>query len=166
MRTIFLSLILTGLFACGESVNNENAETVKTDSAQQQKTEEPAPTYDCYIQVLKRDTMVACLQVKGNVVTGKLTFNNFEKDRSSGNVHGMIEGDIIKLWYEFASEGMNSVMEVYFKKEDSRLLRGTGPVGTKADTAYFSDKDAIEYKAGQAFNKIPCESIAEKYRCQ
>jgi hypothetical protein len=56
-------------------------------------------------------------------------------------------------------------MEVYFKKDGDRLLRGIGPVGTNADTAYFTDKDAIDYKDDQAFEKLSCEAIAEKYRC-
>lgn len=162
MRILFTLFLLTCLFACGESTNNENTETAKTDTSQSQ----PAPVYECYRQVLQRDTMVACLLVNGNTVTGKLTFDNYEKDASSGNVHGTIDGSIIKLWYDFASEGTNSVMEVYFKKEGNRLLRGIGPVGSKADTAYFADKEAIEYKDDQAFDKLSCESIAENYRCE
>src|SRR5688572_14328144 len=69
----------------------------------------------CYMQVLARDTFAASLQQDGTNITGKLSFDNFEKDGSTGSVKGEREDNIIKLLYSFASEGTNSVMEIYFK---------------------------------------------------
>ena len=165
MRTTYAILLLTFLFACNDAGNNDQT-TVDTDSSKQDPPVEPAPVYDCYRSVLKRDTMVACLLVRGNDVTGRLTFDNFEKDGSSGDVHGTINKDTIKLWYDFHSEGMKSVMEVYFLKDGSKLFRGIGDVATKGDTAYLSDKGAIRYVTTQAFEKVECNTIDEKYRCK
>jgi hypothetical protein len=69
----------------------------------------------CYMRVLKRDTLALHLQEVGNLVRGRLTFDNYEKDGSAGTVSGTIVGDVMKLIYSFQSEGMNSVMQVYFK---------------------------------------------------
>lgn len=164
MRTILTVLLITFLLACNDTGNDENSSDV-ADSSKQNTPAETAPAYDCYMSVLQRDTMVACLQVKGNDVTGRLTFDNFEKDGSSGDVHGTWNKDTIKLWYDFNSEGMKSVMEVYFLQDGGKLYRGTGDVATKGDTAYFSGKDAMKYDDQQVFEKKECNSIDEKYRC-
>lgn len=165
MRTTFAVLLLIFLFACDDSGNNE-ATTVATDSSKQNPPAEPVSVYECFRSVLQRDTMVACLQVKGNEITGRLTFDNFEKDWSSGDVHGTLHKDTIKLWYVFNSEGMKSVMEVYFLQDGPKLFRGIGDVATKGDTAYFTDKGAIRYVMNHAFEKLECNTIDEKYRCK
>ncbi len=61
-------------------------------------------------------------------------------------------------------EGMNSVMEVYFKKEGDQLLRGIGPVDAKGDSSYYTDHSAIQYTQDQSFTKLPCEALPGKYK--
>jgi hypothetical protein len=117
----------------------------------------------CYIKILKRDTMLLHVQQNGMNISGKMNFDNYEKDASSGEVKGVLEGDEIKLWYNFHSEGMRSVMELYFKIENNSLIRGIGSVGNKGDTAFFTDHAAIEYPADQSFDKIDCSKVADKY---
>ena len=118
----------------------------------------------CYWKVLLRDTFVLHLEQSGNDLTGKLSFNNFQKDKSSGNVHGKIEGDIVRLWYNFQSEGMQSVMEVYFKKQGDHLIRGLGPVEVKGDSAYFHNDKDVDYKSDQTFTKVDCSILPSKYQ--
>lgn len=165
MRTILAVLLMTFLFSCNDSGNTEET-TVVTDSSKQNPPAESVPVYDCYRNVQQRDTMVACLLVKGNEITGRLTFDNFEKDGSSGEVHGTKYKDTIKLWYDFNSEGTRSVMEVYFLQNGPQLFRGIGEVATKDDTAYFTDRSAIRYVTNHAFEKVECNAIDEKYRCK
>ena len=80
------------------------AEAEKTNSSTQTKPVETTPANDtyttikgCYMQVLGRDTFAASLQQQGNRVTGKLSFNNYEKDGSTGTVKGKMEDNILKL---------------------------------------------------------------------
>ena len=113
----------------------------------------------CYMQVLKRDTFIAVLQQDGATISGKLTFDNFEKDGSTGDVKGTIDGDIIRLIYSFQSEGMNSVMDVYFKKQDDKLVRGIGEMSTRGDTAYFTDPSKITYPSNTMLQKVSCDLI-------
>jgi hypothetical protein len=75
----------------------------------------------CYRGVLVRDTFAASLHQKENSITGKLSFDNYEKDGISGSVTGKLQGDVLQLYYNFASEGMNSIMEVYFKYSNHKL---------------------------------------------
>jgi hypothetical protein len=117
----------------------------------------------CYMKILKRDTMLLHLQQNGKMVSGKMNFDNYEKDGSTGTVTGVIENDIVKLWYNFQSEGMNSVMQLYFKVVDSSMLQGVGPMENKADTAYFTNHSKIDYSKDQALNKIDCAEVDKKY---
>ncbi|MEO7445064.1 MAG: hypothetical protein ABIT96_01070 [Ferruginibacter sp.] len=117
----------------------------------------------CYMQVLKRDTFATTLVQQGNKVTGKLSFNNYEKDASSGTVTGNIENGIVKLLYTFNAEGMTSKMEVYFKHEPGKLTRGTGPMEPKGDLMVFKDPATVAYN-NNTMMQIPCEQLPGKYK--
>ena len=163
MKTAIAILGLV-LFSCGCGDNkkhNEN-QVVKEDSTQANAIDK-INIAGCYIKILKRDTMVLHLQQRGTNVSGKMNFDNYEKDGSSGEVKGVIEKNIVKMWYNFQSEGKHSVMELYFMIEDSSVIHGVGPVSTKGDTAYFSDPSAINFSKDHAFTKTDCSFIPAKY---
>lgn len=165
--SIFIIMMVT---SCN---SNSNSETRKTDSVVNENTVEKDETKPpqkaetsftgCYIKILKRDTMLLHLKQSGDSVFGKMNFDNYEKDSSSGEVSGVVDGDIIKLWYSFQSEGMHSIAELFFKKENESLLRGIGDISNKSDTSYFTDHSAIIYPADQSFNKVDCSEIPSKY---
>ncbi|MBA2630340.1 MAG: hypothetical protein H0U84_04885 [Thermoleophilaceae bacterium] len=143
MRIIYILFAMVAITSCTDNANITEEHTDSTIVQNPGKNEpepgsfnkEPGEKYadvnGCYMKILKRDTIAIKLYQTGTSVTGKLTFDNYEKDGSTGTVHGIIEGNIIKLWYNFASEGMNSVMEIYFKKQGNQLLRGIGPFDAK-----------------------------------
>jgi hypothetical protein len=163
MRTAIaiLGLVMVSCSSGDSKMQNENP-VVKEDSAQVNSTGK-INIAGCYIKILKRDTMVLHLQQTGTNVSGKMNFDNYEKDGSVGEVKGVIEKNTVKMWYSFQSEGMNSVMELYFMIEDSSVIQGVGPVITKGDTAYFADHSAINFSKDQAFTKTDCSFIPAKY---
>jgi hypothetical protein len=114
--------------------------------------------------ILKRDTMVLHLTNTKGELSGKLTFDNYEKDGSTGIVIGRKDGDKLKLVYSFSSEGMNSVMDVYFKFRGEDLLRGVGDVQTKGDTAYFTNPSQVNFPEQDVFKKTACDAIPSKYK--
>ena len=116
----------------------------------------------CYMKILGRDTAILRIEQKGLELTGKMLYDNFEKDGSRGTMKGKEDGEILKLWYDFNSEGMHSVMEVYFKKDNGRLLRGVGSMDQKTDTTYFTS--GINYSDKEAFNKIDCSIVEGKLK--
>lgn len=118
----------------------------------------------CYMRVLQRDTLAASLQQNGEIVTGKLTFDNYQKDGSTGTVKGKVQNNILKFIYRFQSEGMNSVMEVYFKIEEDGLVHGYGEVGVKRDSAYYSDTANIKYPEADKLKKLACSELPAKYQ--
>lgn len=161
MHKLFILLTLVTAIGC----QSPKDKTSVTDSVSANKTNEESPIAigGCYMEVLKRDTFTANLQQHGNAITGRLVFNNFEKDDSNGKVTGILEANTLKLSYSFSSEGMNSVMEVYFKYKNGNLIRGVGEIGNKADSVFFIDKAAVVFE-GSILKKIPCESMPVKYQ--
>lgn len=174
MKKIFAVLAVAALASCGEStttITERTDSTVTESKAETPVTQVPAETPpqttpasdDCYVYILQRDTMVLHLQTNGDMVSGKLSFDNYQKDGSSGPVQGTKNGDIIKLLYTFNSEGMTSVSEEYFKISGNDLLLGIGEPAMKGDTSYFPDPNKIKYTGGR-FVKTDCNSIASKYK--
>ena len=167
MVKYILFILLSGkLLSCNNNIQtNEHSSESKSSAssktsasvADEKTHEDPA---GCYMKIIGRDTAILMLEQKGKEFSGKMLYDNYEKDGSRGTVKGKEEGEIIKLWYDFKSEGMHSVMEVYFKKETGRLLRGVGSMDAKTDTTYFIS--GINYSDKEAFNKVDCSLVEWK----
>ena len=168
MKHIFLILLSGSLLFCNNNSQGnfqpDTATAVNKGNANSSNTSENATqeAAGCYMKIIGKDTAIIMLEQKGKELSGKMLYDNFEKDGSRGSVKGKEEGDILKLWYDFNSEGMHSVMEVYFKKDKGRLLRGVGSMDVKTDTTYFTS--GINYSEKEAFNKTDCSSIEWKLK--
>lgn len=167
MKYILCILLFCKLIACNDRANsNPGTSSASSDSRTSASTKpEEHPVNDitgCYMKIVGRDTAILMLEQKGNMYTGKMLYDNYEKDGSRGIVKGKEEGEIIKLWYDFNSDGMHSVMEVYFKKENEKLLRGVGDMNAKTDTTYFIS--GINYSDKEAFIKVDCDLIGWKLK--
>jgi len=162
ITTLFIFLIL--------SCNNNSVPETQSEVQKEKDREAIDKSYSvtdfngCFWMITGRDTAVAWLAQTENTITGKLSFDNFEKDGSTGTVHGTIEGDVAKLWYAFQSEGMKSIMEVWLKKQGDTLLRGTGESKVNADSSYFADRTAVKFDTDQALKKVDCAEVPGKYK--
>lgn len=168
MKSIFFLHLLVYFIACDDKIGTSHQPNgYKTpDTAMHTNPDrQEGPDDDitgCYMKIVGRDTAVLMLEQKGNMYAGKLLYDNFEKDGSRGIISGKEDKDILKLWYHYTSEGMRSVMEVYFKKENGRLLRGVGDMDVRTDTTYFIS--GINYSEKEAFNKVDCNLIGWKLK--
>lgn len=172
MRNLSWLLIICFSSSCNSNENAtdsikdstaiENSDT--KDKSKETNTEPAFADAACYMQVLKRDTIVARIEKNGNTILGRLSFDNFEKDGSTGTIKGKQEGDILQLLYSFTSEGTNSVMEVFFKEKENELLRGVGEMQMRGDTAYFVNPSQITYAEDSRMQKISCEEVPAKYK--
>jgi hypothetical protein len=166
MMKIFIFLTIIVAVGCSSGADkkaNEGIVQLNTDSLAVKPNDTTNNIEGCYLQILNWDTFTASLQQQGNLVTGRMSFDNYEKDASTGTVSGKLQDDILKLNYAFASEGMTSVMELYFKYKDGILVRGIGEMNTKADTAYFINPALIKYDGG-ALQKVDCQNLPDKYK--
>ena len=168
MHKLYIVLIAAFMMGCESKTGKTYTGDSTLTSTNTTKPDKPvdAIVHDisgCYMQVLKRDTFAVILKKNGNDITGRLSFDNYEKDGSTGTVKGKMEGGILKLIYSFASEGTNSIMEVYFKYQDSTLIRGIGEMTTNGNSAYFKDPPSIKYN-GSVLTKMNCDNLPEKYK--
>jgi hypothetical protein len=161
-----ICILFLSIFGCNTGASPAN-EDIAIKEQERSAMEQAYATTDfngCYWKISGRDTIVAWLAQTENTLTGKLSFDNFEKDGSSGTVHGTIEGDTARLWYSFESEGMKSVMEIRFRKNGDRLLRGTGVTQVNGDTSLFSDNQPVEFNEDFALVKTDCGQVPGKYK--
>lgn len=163
--SLLLSCILLLLASCNSNDDSNKVSKTNNEGSQPDKNDEAnSDLSGCYLRVLKRDTLALSIQQKGKAVTGTLSFDNFEKDGSTGTVTGKIDNNVLKLIYSFQSEGMHSVMEVYFKIQDTALIHGIGEVATKSDTTYYLHPDSINYPSTNRLVKIDCDQLDQKYK--
>ena len=161
---IFLSFILIVISSCHNNDRDNTAPGTISKTTQPGNNLTIPNLTGCYLRVLERDTLALSIQQNDKLITGKLSFDNFEKDGSSGTVSGTTDDNILKLIYSFQSEGMHSVMEVYFKIEDSALIHGIGEVATKSDTTWYAHPNDISYPASNRLVKINCDNLDQKYK--
>ena len=115
----------------------------------------------CYIVTIEKDVYtLTILSQDRETFSGKLSFKNFQKDSSSGTYNGTYKDGILLGDYSFASEGMNSVMQVIFKKSGDDFIRGYGPVNQEGNR--FADLDNITYNPSplSLFKKGECPQSA------
>lgn len=108
----------------------------------------------CYVAKLAKDIYVLKIDNQtGDDVSGVIAFNNYEKDSSSGSFTGTYKDHILLGDYAFNSEGMDSVMQVVFKKEGDVFVRGYGPTMLDGNKITFNDLSGITYDANSVFAK-------------
>jgi len=166
MKYILYILLFIKLAACNDNRKRNEATSQSSDSetsiSSQPEERSVNDISGCYMKIVGRDTAILMLEQKGNMFTGKMLYDNYEKDGSRGTIKGKEDKEILKLWYDFDSEGMHSVMEVYLKKENGKLLRGIGDMDAKTDTTYFIS--GVNYSDKEAFTKVDCDLIGWKLK--
>ncbi len=169
LTVLFLSLVL--IAACSNNPKladkNNNQNTVENGTAKTRPEEKGANILNvsgCYWKISNHDTIGLHLNQTGDSINGRLTFDNYQMDGSSGLASGTVEGNIIKLWYRFSAEGMNSVTEIYFKKEGSNLLRGSAQYRASGDSSFYENKANITYNLEDPFLMVLCDSFPIKFK--
>ncbi len=139
-KTIILILVLAGV---GWFALSQNKGSVAHDSGIQ----------GCYVANFGQDVYKLNVETQNEAdVYGTLSFQNYQKDSSSGTFTGKYENGVLLGDYSFRSEGMNSVMQVVFKKIDGGFQRGFGPVDEETGTK-FTDLSAVSYDSAYTFVK-------------
>src|SRR6187402_3444520 len=88
--------LLTVLSSC------KKEKTIPAPTPEKEMSMEIPVTQECYLGVLKKDTIAMHISVKGAEVTeGKLSYKFFEKDKNDGTFTGQINGDTLFAEYTF-----------------------------------------------------------------
>jgi len=110
----------------------------------------------CYVARIDKDIYTLVIEEeKEGKVSGKLAYNNFEKDSSSGTLVGNYEDEVLLGNYLFTSEGMESDREVIFKRSGENFIQGFGPVNSFGGKETFKDISEVTYNPSHTFTKSP-----------
>jgi hypothetical protein len=143
--------------------------TVFVSCKKEMKTEEPAASekivveepesQECYRGILKKDTISLTLNIKnGQLSSGNLSYNFYEKDKNKGTLVGELKGDTLFADYTFMSEGTSSVREVAFLKKGDSYVEGFGDVvDDNKGKVTFKDKKQLKFDGNVVLSKIDCK---------
>jgi hypothetical protein len=100
-----------------------------------------------YSSNIKKDTILMNLTMKGNqILSGKLIYNFYEKDKNEGTLIGELKGDTLLADYTFMSEGISSVRQVVFLKKGNTYIEGYGDVVEEASgKVVFKDRKQLKF---------------------
>lgn len=116
-------------------------------------------TQECYIAIIKKDTILMALNKKGGQLTsGKLSYNFYEKDKNAGALVGEIKGDTLFADYTFESEGVSSVRQVVFLKKGTSYVEGFGEiVEDDKGKVTFKDKKQLKFEGNVVLSAVDCK---------
>jgi len=154
----FFNLFFVSLLAAGCSQNEK-----QTDSSNVAANNSAIATKDSYSMVgcrqmiIGKDTANIALQESGDSLYGPLEYKRFEKDSNKGIVCLLKRNGRAEGWYNFQSEGMNSVRQVIFKLSGDSLSEAYGDITVKGDTAMFKYPHALQFEEKHSFVKTNCK---------
>ncbi len=108
----------------------------------------------CYVNHTGKDIYTLMISSEDNgTLKGILSYNNFEKDSSSGTFSGTFSDGLLIGNYSFDSEGMHSDRQVIFKKDGDKLIQGFGDVKMENGKELFKDINNVTYDPKSTFTK-------------
>jgi len=170
MKPIAWILLLIAT-SCNEATNSVQSEADTTHLSPQVPKTNPindttkgAGLYDslsgCYRYIRNRDTIKLKLAVKDIIVNGELAYDNYQIDGSAGTIQGIIRNNQVIVYYNFASEGMQSVREVVFLIRGKKLVQAdTQDMSFRNDTAIYKDHQQINFDTSRIFSPINCKEL-------
>jgi hypothetical protein len=152
LATFAASLFL--LTACHEQTSS--SAQAPTEEAQGLPKAPSVAGVSCYQYSQAKDTIRLTLNSGQGVLTGRLLYNIFEKDRNSGTVRGTMQGDTLFATYTFQSEGMVSKREVAFLRRGSEFIAGYGEVMMRNGQEVFQRPHQLHFDSKTALLPVPC----------
>ncbi len=108
----------------------------------------------CYVAHLSKDVYTLIIRSEnGEAVSGVISYNNYQKDSSSGSIKGIFANDILLADYVFDSEGMKSNRQVIFKRVGDSFIQGFGNVKTVDGKEVFDNISNVTYDSKSTFVK-------------
>ena len=154
-KVILLGVVFMSVFvSCKKRMENEEPPAV----LEKIVVEEPE-SKECYRAILQKDTVSLTLNIKnGQLSSGNLSYNFYEKDKNVGTLVGELKGDTLYADYTFMSEGISSVREVAFLKKDDSYVEGFGDViDDNNGKVTFKDKKQLQFDGNVVLSKVDCK---------
>lgn len=121
------------------------------------ETESQVDIRGCYVARQQKDVYTLNIEsIEGENVTGKLTYDNYQKDSSSGTITGTFDGNMLIGIYDFRSEGMDSIRDVAFKKTADGFIQGFGEVEAEGNRERLVSTDNLNYENSPEYIAESC----------
>lgn len=160
-RTLLLFTACAGILAsCSSNESGKKAgdsTMIALDTTFTPTNPAPANSTNCYVYTKNKDTASLKLNLKGEELTGDLTYKLWEKDSNKGTISGEMKGDTIIADYTFDSEGLRSVRQVVFLKKDAKLYEGFGDTEEKNGKVVFKNRATLKFADAIVFAPIACK---------
>jgi len=131
------------------------------DSLRSAKSAAKTNLIGCYMAELPEDLYVFNIDYHdNNTVSADIYYKNISSDPSRGVFVGSYTNGIIRGFYNFTSEGLQSERELFFKGDKSGFVTGNGPVTRKGNIETF--KRPLQITWNDSYKYIPaedCESL-------
>jgi hypothetical protein len=153
MKTRILTLfVAASLFACQKKEENKKPiETAAPEAAAM--VNEKA----CYQSVKGRDTITLSLAMNANNANGELVYKLDGKDKNEGTFSGTFIGDTLYAEYSFSSEGVQSVRETVFLRQNDILIQGFGEMIENGNKQSFKDPKKVNFDQSLVLAKTDCK---------
>ena len=135
-NTSIIALSLIVFASCNTEKKQES--TTKTEVKTTQ-------TETCYQHTKDSSTIRLNVIINDNIITGNLTYDYYQKDKSKGTIKGQLKSDTLFADYTFMSEGVESVREVVFIKIANGWVEGYGEIDDKDGKVTFKDRSKITF---------------------
>lgn len=135
-NTSIIALSLIVFASCNTEKKQES--TTKTEVKTTQ-------TETCYQHTKDSSTIRLNVIINDNIITGNLTYDYYQKDKSKGTIKGQLKCDTLFADYTFMSEGVESVREVVFIKIANGWVEGYGEIDDKDGKVTFKDRSKITF---------------------
>jgi len=131
------------------------------DSLRSAKSAAKTNLIGCYMAELPEDLYVFNIDYHdNNTVSADIYYKNISSDPSRGVFVGSYTNGIIRGFYNFTSEGLQSERELFFKGDKSGFVTGNGPITRKGNIETF--KRPLQITWNDSYKYIPaedCESL-------
>ena len=154
-KVILLAVVFMTVFiSCKKETKTE-----EPPAASEKIVGEEPKSQECYQAILKKDTILLTLNLKnGQLSSGNLIYNFYEKDKNQGTLVGELKGDTLIADYTFMSEGVSSVRQVAFLKKGNTYVEGYGDVvDDNKGKVIFKDKKQLKFDGNVVLSKVDCK---------
>lgn len=155
MKQLFIFLIIVSSISC-QDIDDKTAPVSVEKSYDNIQDNVPLSLMACYATTAK-DSVLLKISISDNSVKGTLIYNLYQKDKNTGTIDGKLYGDTLIAYYQFRSEGIESIREVAFLIKDQVITEGYGEVEERDGEMIFKDWKSLDFKNGLILKKIDCE---------
>ena len=147
-NTSIIALSLVIFASCNTEKKQES--TTKTEVKTTQ-------TETCYQHTKDSSTIRLNVIINDNMITGNLTYDYYQKDKSKGTIKGQLKSDTLFADYTFMSEGVESVREVVFIRTANGWVEGYGEIDDKDGKVVFKNRNKITFDNNVVLKETACK---------